>query len=151
MSQIETNANEAEIKKNETEPEKPAKTAEQPSRITPEEAADAVSRGVLRLKTPIQDGDKTYTELAYDFTKLNGWEMARALDSGAESKRRGSDVITDTEAICLFAAAAAKCNGLDARDVKERMGIQDAIIAINAASVFFRGSYLGGLLRISKQ
>ena len=119
--------------------------------MTPEQAAQAVSSGKIRLVTPIMDGDKEYTELAYDFNKLTGWELARAIDTGADLRTRNSGNISDREALCLFSAAAAKCNELDARDVQERIGPVDAILAINTASVFFRGSLMAGYLRIASE
>ena len=51
-------------------------------KFDPDEAADSLKSGVMRLKEPIWDGDREYTELEYDFTLLKGLELARALDFG---------------------------------------------------------------------
>lgn len=128
-----------------------ASIKEGPGKMTPEQAAQTVSRGKIKLVMPIMDGDKEYKELAYDFNKLTGWELARAIDTGADLRTRNSGNISDREALCLFSAAAAKCNGLDAKDVQERIGPVDAILAINTASVFFRGSLMAGFLRIASE
>lgn len=65
------------------------------------------------------------TELAYDFGKLTGWEYADAMDM---DPRAGNIYrITRKQALCLFAMAAGKANeGVDATDIRERLGVEDA-------------------------
>lgn len=119
--------------------------------MSPIEAAEKVSSGRFKLLVPIQDGEQKHDELTYDFNKLTGWELAKAMDSAAE-RLSNSNSMTDTQALSLFAAAAAKATpGLDATDIRERMGAVDAIAAISLASIFFRGSLLAGSLRITKE
>ena len=119
--------------------------------MTPMETAEKVSNGVFSLAVPIMDGEQEYTELKYDFNALTGWELAKAIDSGTERTSKTSG-ITDTQALALFAAAAAKCTGgLDATDIRNRLSAVDAIAAISVTSIFFRGSLLAGSLRITKK
>ena len=119
--------------------------------MSPTEAAEKVSKGRFKLLVPIEDGEQKYDELVYDFNRLTGWELARAIDSGADRNANPSNV-TDTQALSLFAVAAAKCTGgLDEKDIKERLSAQDAIAAISVASIFFKGSLLAGSLRITKE
>lgn len=119
--------------------------------MTPIEAAEKVSHGVFKLAVPIMDGEQEYTELKYDFNALNGWELARAVDSGAGRNSNASS-ISDTQALALFAAAAAKSTGgLDETDIRDRLSAMDAIAAISVTSIFFRGSLLAGSLRITKE
>ena len=118
--------------------------------MSPLDVAEAVARGTMKLLVPIEDGENTYEELKYDFTRLTGWELARAIDSGAE-RGASHNNMTDVQALCLFAAAAAKCTGgLDATDIRDRLSAQDAILGISTAMTFFRGSLLAGSLRITK-
>ena len=119
--------------------------------MSPTEAAEKVSKGRFKLLVPIEDGEKKYDELTYDFNRLTGWELAKAIDNGADRNANPSNV-TDTQALSLFAVAAAKCTGgLDAKDIMERLSAQDAIAAISVASIFFKGSLLAGSLRITKE
>lgn len=117
----------------------------------PIDAAKTVSKGRFKLEVPIRDGDRVYDELTYDFNSLTGWELARAMD-GAASERRSLFNMTDAQALSLFAAAAAKSTGgLDATDIRERIGAADSIAAIKVAAIFFSGSSLAGSLRITKE
>ena len=119
--------------------------------MSPTEAAEKVSKGRFKLLVPIEDGEQKNDELVYDFNRLTGWELARAIDSGADRNANPSNV-TDTQALSLFAVAAAKCTGgLDEKEIKERLSAQDAIAAISVASIFFKGSLLAGSLRITKE
>lgn len=112
--------------------------------MTPFEAVQKITKGKIKLFKPIQDGDKVHEELNYDFNELTGWELARAIDGG-ESRDPFAKNLTDTQALSLFAVAAAKCTeGLDERDIKERLGAMDAITAIRTATLFFNGSLMAG-------
>lgn len=45
--------------------------------------------------------------------------------------------MTDKQALCLFAAAAGKQTpGIDATDIRTRMGVVDAVKAVQLATVF---------------
>ena len=104
--------------------------------------------GTMQLYTPIQDGQNRITELKWDFLSLTGREYAEAMDM--DPNARAAFSMTSKQALCLFAEAAAKATGgLDARDIRDRMGIMDAGKAIQLATVFFRFSSLAGDSRIS--
>ena len=144
--------NEAEVKEGEQAVEA-AREEDKPkiNPFDPDEAAKAVKHGKLILAEPIEDGEKVYDELEYDFGALKGLELARALDFGDGPK--DSFRLTDVQALNYFACAAAKCQkvgGLDATDIRERIGGMDAIKAIQLATVFFRASSRAGDRRLSK-
>ena len=116
-----------------------------------------ISKGTMKLEKPIMAADRELTELHWDFRTLTGWEYANALDCDDA----GVNVfkITNKQAFSLFAAAAAKMttmknesgieiHPLDARDIKERMGIDDTIKAVQLATVFFATSARVGNKRI---
>jgi len=121
----------------------------------PDRAADSLKSGVMELKEPIWDGEQKYTELEFDFTLLKGLELARALDFGEKHADKFAMELTDVQALNYFACAAAKCQpvqgGLDAKDIRERIGGADAIKAIQLAVCFFRFTSLAGDLRFKKK
>lgn len=140
------------------------KKTQEEEKLTPAErekklamtAAEVSSRGAIELYEPIKDGDREYTRLEYDFKALRGTEMADALDS--DDGGRG-DVfrLSRRQAIALFAAAAEKkTDGLFAKEIKERLGVVDALNAVRIASLFFlstsrAGNYLISNLSSSSQ
>ena len=102
---------------------------------TADELAAKLEKGEMKLLAPIRGGGKDIDALKYDFTKLTAWEYAEALDSDAAAK--DAFKMTKKQGIALFAAAVAKeMPELDARDVKERLGIKDGVQAVNLATVF---------------
>lgn len=127
----------------------PATEAEKET-FDPVKSAETLSQGKFKLRKPIRDGEKVYDELQYDFQALSAWELAKAIDAGTTGQ---SNVfrITDTQALSLFAAAAAKATaGLDATDIRERMGAADGLAAMRVASIFFNAFSLEGSLRFTK-
>ena len=103
---------------------------------TADELAAKLEKGEMKLLAAIRGGGKDIDALKYDFTKLTAWEYAEALDSDAAAK--DAFKMTKKQGIALFAAAVAKeMPELDARDVKERLGIKDGVQAVNLATVFF--------------
>lgn len=143
------NAAEVQEGKEAVEAAKPKEAPINP--FDPDEAAKAVRHGKLKLAEPIEDGSNVYDELEYDFGALKGLELARALDFGEGPK--DSFRLSDVQALNYFACAAAKCQktgGLDATDIRERIGGMDAIKAIQLATVFFRASSRAGDRRLSK-
>ena len=97
--------------------------------------ADNVTRGTLKLSTPIRAGSQDVGELQYDFSKLTGWEYVEAMDADADA--RNVFKISQKQALCLFAAAAGKVtSGIDATDIKQRIGAIDAVKAVQLATVF---------------
>lgn len=116
------------------------------------DAQEAMSQGKgrLQLETPIQSGDDTVTELAYDFTSLTGMEYTDAMDS--DPNATGSYRITYRQALALFAKAAAKhTERLDMQDIVSKIGGTDAVEGVQLATLFFNASTRAGRLRISKK
>ncbi len=100
---------------------------------------DTTSKGTFKLSTPLRAGGKDVTELEYDFTKLTGWELVEAMDTDAGAKSVFK--ITQKQALCLFATAAGKMtDGVDATDIKDRIGAVDAMRAVQLATVFLTAS-----------
>lgn len=100
---------------------------------------ERATRGTLTLVRPIRAGGKDVTELHYDFSRLTGWEFADAMDMDT----RGTHFfrLTRKQAVSMFAATAAKeTPGVDAIDIRERMGVEDAIAAMDIAIVFLNTS-----------
>lgn len=116
-----------------------------------EEANEAIreGKGRLRLETPILSMDKKIEEVAYDFTKVTGMEYTAAMD--ADQSAQPGFKITYKQAFALFARAVAKeTEGLDTKDVMERMGMMDAAEGVQLAANFFFASIRAARLRISK-
>ncbi len=109
------------------------------------------SRGRFRLETPIQAGDTEITELTYDFPALTGMEYADAMDS--DSNAQAGYRITSRQALALFAKSAAKYTDhrLDMKDILEKIGVTDAVQAVQLATLFFNGSTRAGRMRISRK
>ena len=121
---------------------------EEQKQIDPMEMIRKWGTGTMQLYTPIQDGQNRITALKWDFLALTGREYAEAMDM--DPNARAAFSMTSKQALCLFAEAAAKATGgLDARDIRDRMGSMDAGKAIQLATVFFRYSSLAGDNRIS--
>lgn len=107
-------------------------------------------KGKLTLETPIKAGDEEITELTYDFTVLTGMEYAAAMDSDSNAQQVFR--ITDRQSLALFARAASKQTPrVDTTDIIERIGMTDAVVAIQLATFFFSASARAGQLRISKK
>lgn len=112
--------------------------------------AMAEGKGRLALETPILSGDEEITELIYDFTELTGMEYVDAMDSDPNAQHNYK--ITYRQGLALFARAAAKqTDRVDARDIVERIGMTDAVEAVQLATLFFSASTRAGRLRISKR
>lgn len=100
---------------------------------------DMLSKGSLELALPIRARSQDVTKLHYDFTRLTGWEYAEAMDS--DQNARNVFIVTKKQALCLFAAAAAKATpDVDAQDIKERIGLADAQRAVQVATLFLTTS-----------
>lgn len=127
----------------------PNPETKQKKQLDPLKMVESISKGRFQLTVPITDGEQKYDELSYDFTALTGWELASAIDMGTKPGGKSMD-LSDTQALALFAAAAGKAtDGLDATDIRERMGAMDSIAAIRVAQLFFNGSSLAGSLRFT--
>jgi len=102
---------------------------------TVKKAIKELYKGTLKLSKPIRAASEDITELHYDFTTLTGWDYVDAMDSDAAAKNMFK--ITSKQALSLFAVAAAKkTDNVDAKDIKERIGIVDAAKAVQLATVF---------------
>lgn len=133
---------------NATPEEKAATEAKEKPITDPNEQLRKLAKGKMQLETPIRAGGKDITELEYDFQKLTGWEYADAMDSDYSSSSMFR--ISNRQAFCLFAAAAGKVTpGIDATDIRERMGSTDAVKAVQLATIFFTASARAGNKRIS--
>lgn len=104
---------------------------------------EGVISGTLALKQPIRSQSMDLTELRYDFSKLTGWEYVEAMDEGGAT--RNIFEISQKQALCLFAAAAGKAtDGVDAKDVRTRIGMEDTLRAVQIAMVFIVASARAG-------
>lgn len=116
--------------------------------FNPGDLLKKIAHGKLALSQPIRAGGLDVTELEYDFNRLTGWEYAGAMDK--DSAVTGITRISNKQALSLFAAAAGKATpGIDATDILERMGCDDAVKAVQLATVFFVTSQREGNKRIS--
>lgn len=123
--------------------------AEKKQAVTdPNEQLRKLAHGKMELEITIRAGGKDVTELEYDFQKLTGWEYAEAMDS--DNSATNMFRISSRQALALFASAAGKATpGIDATDIKERMGSTDAIKAVQLATIFFVAAARAGNKRIS--
>lgn len=95
------------------------------------------AKGGLKLAVPIQDGDNVVEELKFDFYALTGLEYCEAVETSYGEKGTAF-ALGNKQALRLFAAAAAKCtDGVDQKDIIERMAMQDAMKAVQLATLFF--------------
>lgn len=107
-------------------------------------------KGRLTLETPILSRDEEVKELQYDFTRLTGLEYTEAMDSDPTAQQIYR--ITYKQALSLFSKAAAKeTDGLDARDIMQRIGVTDAVEGVQLATIFFTGSTRAGRMRILRR
>lgn len=116
------------------------------------ESQEAISegKGVLRLETPITSRDEEIEELEYDFTDMTGLEYISVMDTDMNATQIFG--ITRKQALALFAQSAAKhTENLDAQDIMSRIGMTDAVIATQLATLFFSAAARAGRLRISKK
>ena len=98
-------------------------------------AAKELYKGSIKLISPIRAAGKDVDELHYDFTVLNGWDYVEAMDSDLNAKNIFK--VTSKQALCLFAAAAAKQTPeVDVTDIKEKIGAADAAKAVQLATLF---------------
>lgn len=107
-------------------------------------------RGKLELKAPFTIGDDEITELEYDFNELSGLEYAEAMDS--DPKGTTAFKVTYRQGLALFACAAAKqTEGVDMKDILEKLGSEDGVEAVQLGTLFFSVSTREGQQRISKK
>lgn len=116
--------------------------------MNPEEQLKIFRKGKMKLSTPIRDGERTVEELTWDFTKMTGLEYVEALDSG---EGLNNFRLSNTQALALFAAAAAKgTDGLSSREIMRGLGVLDTTAAVRVATVFFNASFRVGNRNISE-
>lgn len=117
-----------------------------------EEANKAIKegRGSFDLETPILSRGENINKVAYDFTKLTGMEVVAALDS--DPGIQPGFKISNKQAFAIFAQAVAKeTEGVDAKDVMERMGATDTLEGVQLAVNFYYASIRAGRFRISRR
>lgn len=118
--------------------------------LDPEEQIKKFGKGKITLRTPIQDGQNTVEVLHWDFTSVTGAEYVAAMDRG--SGNGNTFRITNTQALELFAVAAAKATGgIDATDIRTRIGMVDALKVTQVATIFFTASNRAGNRSISDE
>ena len=147
-------AEEEQARKNAEIRETLRKAAEE-ERARLQDAIEAMKegKGRLGLETPIVSGEKTVTELAYDFTELTGMEYTEAMDADPNSNAQNLYRLTYRQGLALFAKAAAKQSDglLDMQDIVSRIGATDAAEGVQLATIFFGASIRAGQKRISKR
>lgn len=117
--------------------------------LDPEKQIQMFGKGKMELMAPIRAGGKDVNTLVFDFTSLTGREIMEALDKGSGTGMNAFRV-TNMQAFNLFAAAAGKATeGIDATDIRERMGAVDSVKAVQLATVFFSAANRAGNRRIS--
>lgn len=108
-------------------------------------------KGAIKLTTPIQDGDNLVEELKFDLRKLSGMELCAAFDT-TFGKMGTVSMPNHTQLLHLFAKAAAKCTeGVDEKDIAERMGFEDAQTAVELTMYFFKHASRAGNKRICSE
>lgn len=128
-----------EIKNEEIKNEENQEDNKQKQIETAKKVLDSTAKGTFKLSSPIRAAGADLDTLEYDFTKLTGWELVEAMDT--DEKARSVFKITQKQALCVFATAAAKCTkNVDVTDIKERIGAADALRAVQLATVFLTAS-----------
>lgn len=121
-----------------------SEATERNENISPEEKAEQskaellekVTAGSVKLVKPILSRDVEVKEITYDFSRIDGMEYAKCMDS--ISLRTGAFTMSQEQALALFALAVEKTGcGLDAIDIKERLGMVDARNAVQKTQLFF--------------
>lgn len=126
------------------------KTEEVKAKTKESQEAIAEGKGILHLETPITARDEEIEELEYDFTDMTGLEYISVMDTDMNATQIFG--ITRKQALALFAQSAAKhTENLDAQDIMSRIGMTDAVIATQVATLFFSAAARAGRLRISKR
>ena len=106
--------------------------------LTPEQLRanmKELASGTMKLETPIRCRSKDVAELMYDFSKLNGWEYAEAMDGDPDA--RNVFRVTAKQAMNLFAKAVDKSMpDIDAVDVKRQLSLVDTVKAVQLGTLF---------------
>ena len=107
--------------------------------MSPEDIILKASQGTLDLAVPIRAGGKDVTVLEFDFQKLTGMEIAEAIDS--DKTATSIFHLTAKQGLNMFAIAASKATqGIDTADIKERIGAEDGMAAVQLAILFFNAT-----------
>ncbi len=150
---------EEERDEEEAEETKTEKSGKDESQKSPGQVLQELTRGTLKLLKPFRAHSQDVEELRFDFCGLTTDEEFDALDSVTTYN---FNVITNKQALALFAATAAKCapevddDGhmiklYDARDIRKRLGPADAIKAVQLAKLFYSASSQAGDSNISRE
>ena len=104
--------------------------------VKAEETKKEPGAGEMVLTVPIRARSRDIEVLKYNFKKLTGKEYITAMDSDRSASNPFK--ITAQQAAMLFAMAAAhETEDVDAKDIMERMCVEDVIYASQLASLFF--------------
>lgn len=125
----------------------------------PGEQLRKLCRGTLKLLKPIRAHGQDVEKIKFDFCDLTGEEMMDALDSVPANNMF---IITNGQAMALFAATAEKCAPMvedggrktrlfDGKDIKKRLGAADGVKAIQLAKLFYSASGQAGNNNISNE
>lgn len=127
--------NEEAKKENIMETQEPAAEPIDLERLQAEERKKS-ERGTLELVQPILAMGKEVHALKYDFTKVTNAEYLAAMDSDTGSTNLFR--FTAKQLFYFFSCAAAKENdGLDAKDIRQRLSALDADAAVKQTLLFF--------------
>jgi len=108
-------------------------------------ALDMIASGKMELLSPIRAAGRDIKTVHWNFRNLTGWEYAQAMDMDGSANPMK---VSAKQALCLFAVSCAKetkvidesgktIHPLDAMDVRQRLGIDDSMKAVQLAQVFF--------------
>ena len=138
------------IEKNEVKGKKSKEDILLEARKQLDEIVGLSSKGKLALSKPLRSDGEIVNELVFDFEALTAWEYVDAVDN-AGGKKPDAYHVNGRQALALFAAAAAKQTPhVDDKDIIDRLSPQDAIAAIQVATVFFNASSRAGSMRTTK-
>jgi hypothetical protein len=123
----------------------------QESPITPpaadEESADEILKGTLELISPILSRGKELSEIDYDFSAITIEELTSTLD-----RHMGGNpaAILPEQQFAVFALACRGYEGLDEKDLLERMQAEDGFAASIAGGKFLDYLAKRGNIRLLK-
>ena len=148
-----------EESKEETQTEEKKEEPKKEEQKSPAQALREMTSGTMKLLKPFRARSQDVEELRFDFCSLTSEEILDALDSVATYNY---NVITNKQALALFASSAAKFSPevdadghstrlYDARDIRRRLGPADAIQAIKLAKLFYSASSQAGENNISRE
>ena len=116
----------------------------------PNDGAEIIRHGRIRLATPIYNADgDTVETLVYDFDRITGSMLMTAL--GTDSADNASK-LTARQALELFMRAVDPANnsGVTMMDMRTKLSAEDTALAVRLGNSFFTHSWIQALTRIEK-